>query len=176
MSLTSISSLSFNTLSKHAIGLLGIDKGFQTILKRKDLIVFRDNSFIGRAIHQCLDISHYVFGTVLFLSSTFQMSASSRIAAAILVLPVPLFCKAICQMASSESATYQFSDHVVQVVRVGVKFAFAIAAIKQPGAQFLEIVRATGFVLAFIVDACTTLNYLMSNTRDFYIHLRWSYP
>lgn len=182
MSLTSISSLSFNTLANYAACLCGIEKAFVTILKRKSPpIIFRDNSFTGRAINQCLDISHYLLGAALFLSPAFQWSASSRIAASILILPVPLFCKAICQMVSSKSATYRFSDHAVQVVRVGVKLGFVIAAIKtlrhrESGAELLEVVQAAGFLTAFVLDASTTFNYLMCSLSDFYLHRRWSYP
>jgi hypothetical protein len=178
MSLTSIGLLSYNSLSKSASCLFVIERGFQSILKSKFPVVFPDNSFTGRAIHQCLDISHYLLGTALFLSPTFQLSASSRIAASILLLPAPLFCKIICQMSRSRS-TYQFSDSVVQVLRVGVKFSFAIAAIKtlqykELWIQSLEIVKATGFITAFVLDAFQTFEYLIkSDPKDFYLHLRW---
>jgi len=181
MRLTSISLPPFNTLANYAGFLWGIEKVFQSILKRKDFVIFSDGSFSGRAIHQCLDISSYLLGTALFLSPTFQLSVGTRITASILLLPVPLFCKTICQMDSSKSATYQFSDRVVQVVRVGVKLGFAIAAIKtfrynEPRAQLLfEVVKTAGFITAFVLDTFKTLGYLISaSPKDFYLHLRWS--
>jgi hypothetical protein len=80
---------------------------------------------------------------------------------------------------SRSRSTYQFSDSVVQILRVGVKFSFAIAAIKtlqykELWIQSLEIVKATGFITAFVLDAFQTFEYLIkSDPKDFYLHLRW---
>lgn len=179
MSLAFISSLSSNTLANYAACLCVIEKAFVSSLKNPT--IFPDNSITGRAINQCLDISHYVLGAALFFPPAFQWSASSKIAASILILPAPLFCKAICQMVSSQSAIYRFSDNVVQVARVGVKFGFVLAHIKtsrykESWAQLLAVVQTAGVLMAFVLDALTTIDYLNTpgSMRDFYLHRRWS--
>ncbi|HEX4839538.1 MAG TPA: hypothetical protein VFU89_03750 [Rhabdochlamydiaceae bacterium] len=181
MSLPSIGFFSFNAFANYVASFYVFEKIFQSVLKMKSLGVFSDTAFTGRATHQCLDITHYFLGVTLFLSPIFQLSDRSRIAASILILPVPLFCKAICQMASSGSATYRFSDSVIQVSRVSVKLGFVIAFIKtirfkEPvGVQLLEVVKAAGFITAFVLDAFKTFEYLISaDPKDFYLHLRWS--
>jgi hypothetical protein len=121
-----------------------------------------------------------LLGTALFLSSTTSGSASRKIAASVLLLSVPLFCKAICQKISKASATYRITDRIVQVMRVGIKFGFVIAAIKnfrhiEPGmARLLGAVQITEFTIISVFDALKTRTYLMSSARDFYLHLRWS--
>ena len=180
MSLTSIPLPSFNTLANCATFLCATEGAFRMVLNNKFPVVFSDDSFTGRAIHQCLDISHYLLGAALVLSPTNQVSANRKIIGAVLFLPVPLFCKAICQRVDSKSAVYWYSDRIAQVARVSVKFGFLVAALQtfrwgQLGmAELLGAVKITGVVMASLFDSINTINYLLSSKRDFYLHLKWS--
>jgi hypothetical protein len=150
----------------------------------KFLTVFPDESFTGRAIHQCLDISQYLLGAALVVSRTTQESTSSKIVGAVLFLPVPLLCKAICQRIDSKSAIYRCLDGIAQIVRIAIKGTFVAAAILafrhiEPGkaqwkAQFWDFAQMAGFTMPFVYDALKTSRYLMSGNKDFYLYLRWS--
>ena len=185
MSLASISLPPFNTVANCAISIWAIEGVFRTALKSKFIVLFSDSSTTGRAIHQCLDISQYLLGTALLLSRATSWSVSRKIAASVLLLPVPLFCKAICQKVSKGSTIYRIADSTVQVMRVGINFAFVLAAMKdllltEPGmAQLLGAVQITGVIMVSLLDATNTINYLITShliasKRDFYLHLRWS--
>ncbi len=179
MSLISISLPSFNTLANCATFVWAVEAAFRGTLKSKSIVIFSDSSTIGRAVHQCLDISQYLLGTALFLSLTVSGSTSRKIAAPVLCLFAPLFCKAICQTVSEESVIYRIADHIVQVMRVGIKFGFVAVAIKnfrhtEPGmAQLLGVVQIVGFTMVSMSDALETTSHLISRTRDFYLSLRW---
>jgi len=171
---------SFNTLANCATSLWVIEGAFRMCLGNKFFAVFPDDSFTGRAIHQCLDISQYLLGAALVVSRTTQESTSSKIIKAVLFLPVPLLCKAICQRIDSESATYRYLDSIAQIVRIAIKGTFVVAAflafrqIESGKAQLLGIAQLFGFTMPFVYDALKTSEYLICCKRDFYLHLRWS--
>jgi hypothetical protein len=83
MSLTSIPLPSFNTLANCAAAVYAIEAAFRMILKNKFITVFPDNSYTGRAIHQCLDISQYVLGAAFFLVPLSHPRSLSQIIAQI---------------------------------------------------------------------------------------------
>ena len=179
MSLSSIPLPSFNTLVNCATLLLITENAFRKCLGNKSFAVFSDDSFTGRAIHQCLDISQYLLGAALIVSRATQESTNSKIIKAVLCLPVPLLCKAICQRIDSKSATYRYLDGISQIARLAIKGTFIVAAVLafrhiEPGkAQFLGFAKLVGFTMPFVYDALKTREYLMSRSRDFYLYLRW---
>lgn len=178
MSLSSIPAPSFNTLASCAASLCVAEGAFRLCLKNKFMPVFSDDSFPGRAIHQCLDISHYLLGAALVFVQRPQEPLSLKIASAVLRLPVPLVCKAICQRIDSNSPIYRRLDRIAQVARVGIKFAFVVAAFVafphiEPGkAQLLGLAQLVGLTMPFVYDALKTAEYLMSRNRDFYLHIK----
>jgi hypothetical protein len=181
MSLTSIPMPSFNTLAKCATAVYAIEAAFRMILKNKFITVFPDNSYTGRAIHQCLDISQYVLGAAVFFVLTPRSSPLiSRIAASVgiaLVLPLPLVFKAICQL-SPKSNYYEVLDHTAQLMRVGSKLGVVLTAMTafrqaEPGtAHLLGVARLVGLATALVFDFLTTHVYMRSGSRDFYTYLR----
>ncbi|HEX4839922.1 MAG TPA: hypothetical protein VFU89_05735 [Rhabdochlamydiaceae bacterium] len=143
--------------------------------------VFSDDSFPGRAIHQCLDISHYLLGAALVFVRRPQESINLKIVKAVLLLPVPLVCKAICQRIDSKSPIYKLLDSIAQIARIAIKFAFVVVAFAafphiEPGkAQLLGFAQLVGRTMPLVYDTLTTIGYLISRNRDFYLHIKWSW-
>ncbi len=180
MSLSSIPLPSVYTLAKCTASLWATEGTFRACLGNKTYAIFSDDSFTGRAIHQCLDISQYLLGAALVVSRTTQESTSLKIIGAVLFLPAPLLCKAICQKIDSESAIYSYLDGISQIARLAIKGTFIVAAFLafrhiEPGkAQLLGFAKLFVFTMPFVYDALKTSEYLICRKRDFYLHLRWS--